>query len=156
MTQALAGLRRAGPADADAIRRLTRAVYAKWIAAIGREPFPMAADYAAAVRAHWIDILEDDAGLAAAIEMSPAADHLLIENIAVREDRQGLGLGSALLAHAEVLARAHGLAELRLYTNAAFASNVTFYRARGFTESGRTPLPDGGTTVHFAKPVSQS
>jgi GNAT superfamily N-acetyltransferase len=154
MSAGLPPLRRAGPADAEAVRKLTRDVYAKWVPAIGREPKPMSANYGEAVVRHWIDVLEDAQGLLALIELIPAADHLLIENLAVREDQQGRGLGAMLIAHAERLAAALNLAELRLYTNAAFSSNLAYYRARGFTETARTPLPDGGTMVHFAKPVS--
>jgi N-acetylglutamate synthase-like GNAT family acetyltransferase len=114
----------------------------------------MSADYEAAIRSHWIDLMEDRTGLIALIETIPYPDHLLIENIAVRADRQGEGLGSRLITHAEALARMNRLPEIRLYTNAAFASDLAFYAARGFMETGRTPLPDGGTMVHFAKPVS--
>ena len=53
------------------MRKLTRDAYAKWVPAIRREPRPMSADYAAAIRAHWIDLLEDDTGLVALIEMIP-------------------------------------------------------------------------------------
>ena len=41
-------LGRAG--DADAIRTLTRAAYAPWVAVIGREPLPMTVDYDAALQ----------------------------------------------------------------------------------------------------------
>ena len=114
----------------------------------------MTADYRKAVIDHWIDVFEDEQGLAGLIEVIPGPAHLLIENLAVREDRQGAGLATALLRHAEDLARQHGSPELRLYTNAAFASNLAFYRARGFAETERTKLPDGGVMVHFAKRVS--
>jgi N-acetylglutamate synthase-like GNAT family acetyltransferase len=147
-------LRRAGTADAEAIRTLTREVYAKWVASIGREPRPMTADYRHAVRAHWIDLHEETHSLVALIEMIPHPDHLLVENIVVRESHQRQGIGEALLDHAAALARKQGLGELRLYTNAAFASNLQYYRDRGFAETGRAPLPNGGTMVHFAKPVS--
>ena len=100
-------LRRAGPGDAAAVRDLTRDVYAKWIAVIGREPLPMTADYEKAVREHWIDLIEDDAQLVALIEMIPHADFLLIENVAVAEAQQGRGHGKALLAHAARTAKAH-------------------------------------------------
>ena len=146
--------RRAGASDAAAVRELTRQSYAKWIPVIGREPKPMAADFEAAIRLHWVDVIEDATGLLAFIEMIPEPSNLLIENIAVREDQQGRGLGSLLLLHAEGVAKSRGLAELRLYTNAAFASNLAFYAHRGYGETARTPLSGGGTMVHFAKTVS--
>jgi molybdopterin-guanine dinucleotide biosynthesis adapter protein len=147
-------LRRAGPADADAVRALTRAVYAKWVAVIGREPRPMSADYDKAVRDHWIDLFEQDGTLQALIEMIPKADHLVVENLAVAEGAQGQGLGQVLMAHALRLAKSSGLPEIRLYTNQAFAENLRFYQNRGFEIFRREPLADGGTIVHFRKSVS--
>lgn len=149
-------MRRAGPSDAVAIRELTRKVYAKWIPAVGREPGPMQADYDAAVLNHWIDLVEEDGRLIALIEMIPRPGHLFVENIAVAEERQGKGLARKLLDHAETLARKEGLPELRLLTNGAFASNVALYLHLGFTMTGGEPNPRGGTTVYFARPVSQS
>jgi GNAT superfamily N-acetyltransferase len=122
-------------------------IYKLWQKAYDRPllngvPADTPADYAAAIRAHWIDVLEDDTGLIALIEMIPLPDHLLIENVAVRADRQGRGLGSLLVDHAEAIARDNGLMELRLYTNVAFASNLIFYTARSFVETGRSrPSP---------------
>ncbi len=147
-------LRRAGPADAPAIRRLTRDVYAKWIETIGREPRPMTADYDLAVCNHWIDILEEAGETVALIEMIPQPDHLWIQNVAVAASRQGGGIGKSLLLHAAETARQEGLSQMRLNTNLAFAANLAFYRHLGFSEAGREPLPDGGTMVYFAKSVS--
>ncbi len=154
MTKLRLDLRRAGPADAPAIRRLTRDVYAKWVAAIGREPRPMAADYDMAVRNHWIDILEEAGEILALIEMIPRPDHLWIQNVAVAAPRQCGGIGTTLLAHAEETARQAGLNQLRLNTNLAFAANLAFYHHLGFSEAGREALPDGGTMVYFVKSVS--
>ncbi len=97
-------LRRAASTDAPAIRDLSRTAYAKWVPLIGREPMPMTADYDRAVTEHIIDLVEERGELLALIEMVPAPDHLLIENIAVRPDQQGRGLGDLLLRHAETLA----------------------------------------------------
>jgi GNAT superfamily N-acetyltransferase len=149
-------MRRATPADAVAIRELTRKVYAKWIPAVGREPGPMQADYDKAVLNHWIDLIEEEGRLTALIEMIPYSDHLFVENIAVAEERQGVGLARRLLDHAAALARKDGLPELRLLTNGAFASNLALYLHLGFTITGEEPNPNGGTTVYFARPVSQS
>jgi GNAT superfamily N-acetyltransferase len=97
-------LRQGVAADAPAIRGLTRAAYAKWVPVIGREPKPMTADYAEAVRKHRFDLLYVAGKLAALIEMIPEADHLLIENVAVSPPFQGCGLGRKLMAHAEKVA----------------------------------------------------
>ncbi len=145
-----ATLRAATPADAAAIRALTRAAYARWVPLIGREPKPMGADYDAAVRNHRIDLLEIDGAIAALIEMIPAADHLLIENIAVAPDQQGRGLGRRLLAHAEAVARDLGVAEMRLYTNQRFAENIGLYRRCGYRITQEEVVPVGVVT-HMAK-----
>src|SRR5262252_3472638 len=58
-------LRRALPADAGAVRDLTRQAYAKWVPLIGREPKPMTADYELAVRRHRFDLLSSNGQLAA-------------------------------------------------------------------------------------------
>ena len=91
------------------------------------------------------------------IEVIPAATHLLIENIAVRPDRQGEGIGGKLLLRAEELARSLGLKETQLYTNAAFASNLSFYSHRGYQEFRRGTVVPGSVTVYMAKKLeSQS
>src|SRR5215467_1108006 len=97
MTDDVPHFRRAGAADAIAVRDLTRAAYAKWVPIIGREPKPMGADYSIAVRDHLVDLLIHHGNLVGLIEMIPCADHLLIENVAVRPDRQGNGLGHRLM-----------------------------------------------------------
>lgn len=145
-------LRTATAADAGAIRALTRDAYAKWVPLIGREPKPMTADYVAAVRDHRIDLLEIDGVLAALVEMIPAPDHLLIENLAVAPAWQGRGLGRRLLAHAEAVALGLGLAEARLYTNQRFAANVALYRRCGYCITREEALPLG-TVVHMARPL---
>jgi GNAT superfamily N-acetyltransferase len=94
-------IRPAVPADAEAIRSLTRAAYAKWVALIGREPLPMQADYERAVAEHTVDLLIADGALAGVLETILRPDHLWIENAAVAPERQGRGYGRLLLARAE-------------------------------------------------------
>ena len=146
-------MRRATPADATAIRDLTRSAYAKWILLIGREPKPMTANYDRAVVDHIIDLYEENDRPIALIEVIPQASCLLIENIAVLPNQQSKGLGDLLLNHAENIARSLRLAELQLYTNAAFISNIEFYTRRGFQEFHREPFPAGGVTVHMKKMI---
>ena len=148
-----APLRRATVADIDNIRALSRAAYAKWVPLINREPLPMTADYDRAVADHVIDLWEESGQLLALIEMIPAEDYLLIENVAVRPDQQGNGLGKKLLHHAEGFARSLGLKEIQLYTNSAFASNVSFYARRGYHEYRRGTIVPGTITVFMKKRV---
>jgi GNAT superfamily N-acetyltransferase len=146
-------LRRATAADAGNVRALTRSAYAKWVPLIRREPIPMAADYDRAVADHIIDLWEERGELLALIEVVRASDHLSIENIAVRPDQQGAGLGSKLLDHAVRLAVSFGLDEIRLYTNAAFTSNLSFYSRRGYQEYQRGSLLPGSVTIFMRKRI---
>ncbi|MFO1159822.1 MAG: GNAT family N-acetyltransferase [Reyranellaceae bacterium] len=144
------GLRLAVAADAPAIRALTRLAYAKWVPVTGREPLPMRVDYEAAVRDHRFDLLYREGELAALIETVAGPDHLLIENVAVAPAFQGRGLGRTLVAHAERLAAASGLAEVRLYTNKLFTANVALYQRLGYRIDREESL-NGGTAVHMSK-----
>jgi hypothetical protein len=67
---------------------LTRDAYAKWVPLIGREPWPMIADYDVAVRDHLIDLLTVDGELVALVEMIAQSDYLLVENLAVAPAHQ--------------------------------------------------------------------
>jgi ribosomal protein S18 acetylase RimI-like enzyme len=148
-------LRRAVASDAAEVRKLTRDAYAKWVPLIGREPKPMTADYAEAVRNHRIDLLYLEGTLAALIETIAEADHLLVENVAVSPACQGRGLGRKLMAHAEQLAAAAGYREVRLYTNKLFAENVALYRKLGY-RIDREEVLAHGIAVHMSKPVRAS
>ena len=145
-------LRRAVASDAPAIRALTCEAYAKWVPLIGREPKPMTADYAEAVRRHRIDLLHLDGVLAALIETIAEADHLLIENVAVSPAFQGRGLGRKLMAHAEQIAASSGFGEIRLYTNKLFTQNIELYRKLGYRVD-REEVLEIGVAVHMSKPI---
>jgi ribosomal protein S18 acetylase RimI-like enzyme len=147
-----AEIRRATPADARAIRDLTRSAYAKWVPVIGREPLPMAADYDVAVRDHLIDLLHVGGEIVALIEMILAVDHLLIENVAVAPAFQGRGYGRKLMAHAEQLAVLLGRGEIRLYTNKLFDANVRLYLRLGYRVD-REEAFSGGVVVHMSKAI---
>jgi ribosomal protein S18 acetylase RimI-like enzyme len=146
-------LRRALPADAEAVRALTRQAYARWVPVIGREPKPMQADYDRAVREHLIDLAYEDGMLAGLIETIEQSDHLLIENVAVSPAFQGRGIGRALLVHAERLAAARGFGLVRLYTNQRFAENVMLYQRLGYRIDREEEAGPLGIAVHMSKPV---
>lgn len=144
-------LRRADPADADAVRDVTLAAYAKWVPIVGQKPVPMLADYGHAVVAHRIDVLEAEGRVVGLIELVAEADCLLIENVAVLPEHAGNGLGRLLMAHAEAVAREMGLGRLRLYTNRLMAANAAFYRRLGYAVDNEEPKPDGRVVLNMSK-----
>lgn len=143
-------IRRAATADAPLVRTLSRDAYAKWVPLIGREPWPMTADYDAAVRDHLIDLLRVGSDTVGLIEMIPQPDHLLIENVAVAPIHQGRGHGRLLMAHAERVATSLGQAVIRLYTNQRFAENIALYLRLGYAIDHEETVP-AGTVVHMVK-----
>src|SRR5260370_36673911 len=145
-------LRRAVASAVAGIRTLTREAYAKGVPLMGREPKPMTADYAEAVRNHRIDLLHVVGTLAALIETIPEVDHLLVENVAVSPAFQGRGIGRKLMAHAEQIAASLGHGEIRLYTNKLFAENIELYRKLRY-RIDRGEVLTVGVAVHMSKPV---
>jgi len=146
-------LRLAGPADAEAIRALTREAYAKWVPVAGREPLPMQVDYEDAVRRHRFDLACLGEVLAALIETVPEGDELLIVNVAVRPAFQKRGLGVRLLKHAERLAAEAGLSGTRLYTNKLFAENIALYESLGYAIESEE-VQTIGVRVNMVKPFA--
>lgn len=143
-------LRPATRDDVAAIRDVVRAAYAKWVPLIGREPMPMTTDYAQAIAAHDFDLLVDGDAIVGVLETEHRPDHLWIENVCVRPDRQGQGLGRRLLHWAEKRAAVAGTSELRLLTNGVFAANIALYERVGYRIDRSEPFR-GGTAVYMSK-----
>jgi hypothetical protein len=74
------------------VELIVHEAYAVYIDRIGKPPGPMLDDYAALIAAGAVSVLEtDDGEIAAIIVLLRKSDHLLLDNIAVRRDRQGKG-----------------------------------------------------------------
>jgi len=131
-------IRHARPEDRAAVERIVHDAYNVYVARIGKPPGPMLDDYAALIAEGAVRVLqEDDGTIAAILVLLPKTDHLLLDNIAVRPDRQGCGLGRRLIAVAEDETRRLGHAELRLYTHETMTENIALYKRLGFVETGR-------------------
>ncbi|MFF0031971.1 GNAT family N-acetyltransferase [Streptomyces avermitilis] len=117
-------------ADVDAVKAVTDAAYHHYVERIGRVPQPMEADHAANVAAGRVFVVgEPVAGL---VVIEPFEDHLFLDSIAVRPDAHGQGVGRRLLAFVDARARALGLDEVRLYTNAKMWENQKIYPKYGY------------------------
>ena len=142
-------IRPASPAEAESIHRLVERAYTTYVERMGRRPSPMDDDYGALIAEGEVFVADQD-GIAGVIVLRTHPDHVLVENVAVDPDRQGRGLGRALLAFAEMRAHAAGLDELRLYTNQAMTENIAMYERLGWAETHRSET-GGYARVHFAK-----
>jgi ribosomal protein S18 acetylase RimI-like enzyme len=147
--------RLAAPDDHAGIVACVRAAYAPYVQRIGKEPAPMLADYRALIAAGHVRVVGAPDDIRAVLVSELRADHIFIENVAVRPDQQGTGLGTWLLRLAEEDARRLRAPELRLYTHELMTENLSYYVRRGFVEVGRR-VEDGYARVYFRKPVTAS
>lgn len=129
--------RRARPEDAEVLRGVVRAAYARYVPRLGREPTPMTDDYAARIAAGQAWILEQEGAPLGVLVLEDKPGSLLLENIAVAPGAQGQGVGKRLIAFVEGEARRRGHALLTLYTNEKMVENIAMYRHLGFTETHR-------------------
>jgi ribosomal protein S18 acetylase RimI-like enzyme len=130
-------IRAAIAADVPAIAQIVDHAYRHYIARMGKPPGPMLEDYAARVSEGVVWVLEEGAVIAAIIVLLPAVNYLLLDNIAVSPNRQGVGLGRRLLAFAETEALRRGYREIRLYTHQTMVENQRLYASIGYEETGR-------------------
>jgi ribosomal protein S18 acetylase RimI-like enzyme len=130
-------IRLATAADAPAIAKIVEKAYRHYIPRIGKSPGPMLDDYAARVSEGVVWVIDEGPTVAGVIVLLPRPDYLLLDNIAVVPDRQGLGLGRRLLNFAEAEAARRGYREIRLYTHETMTENQRLYAAIGYEETGR-------------------
>ena len=137
-------LRRAVVGDAAALTETAQAAYEVYLERMppGLRPGPMDVDYAAAIRDAEVWVAEVGSRVGGYLVLVARRDHLLLENIAVRPDLQGRGIGRQLLAHAEERAHHLGLPIVRLYTHVVMVENQALYERTGYVETHRRV--DGG------------
>ena len=145
-------VRPAEPGDVEALRDIAAAAYQHYVPRIGHPPAPMTADYAQAIRSRQAWVAVDGGEVTGFVILIAQPGYLLLNNIAVRPDAQGRGIGTRLLDLAEDHARSLRLGEIRLYTNQAMTENLSYYPRHGYTETHRAEQ-DGFHRVYFHKPL---
>jgi ribosomal protein S18 acetylase RimI-like enzyme len=127
-------IRVAVAADVPAVKAVTDAAYHHYIERIGVVPQPMEADHAADVAAGKV-LLTEEPGTGRVIGLvviEAGEGHLFLDSIAVHPDAHGTGVGRRLLRFVDAHARALGLPEVRLYTNAMMWENQKIYPKYGY------------------------
>lgn len=137
--------------DEAGVRECAESAYARYVAAIGRKPAPMVADYAAQIAAGELYVATDEHNvLQGFIVFFPHEEHMLLENVAVQPWASGRGIGKALIKFCEDEARRLGLSAVHLYTNEKMTENLAIYPRLGYVEVDRR-IEDGFNRVFFEK-----
>ncbi|MEM9632929.1 MAG: GNAT family N-acetyltransferase [Pseudomonadota bacterium] len=137
--------------DEPAVRNCAERAYERYVAAIGRKPAPMVADFEAQIEAGLIHAAFDESGLLLGfIVFFPKDDHMFLENVAVDPSAAGSGVGKQLIRYCEEAARREGFGSVRLYTNEKMNENLAIYPHLGFVETERRS-EDGFNRVYFEK-----
>ncbi|MGV9454274.1 GNAT family N-acetyltransferase [Streptomyces sp. NPDC003635] len=144
-------IRPANSSDVAAVKSVTDAAYHHYIERIGVVPQPMERDHAANVAAGQVFVTGDP--VVGLVEVEEHADHLYLDNIAVHPDAQGQGVGRRLLEFVEAHARALGLPEVRLFTNAKMWENQKIYPKFGY-ELVERRVDGPYDRVHYRKRLS--
>jgi GNAT superfamily N-acetyltransferase len=151
--QSRAGLVTVAPAAAADVRELesmAMSAYLPYVPRIGFLPPPATADYAGAVARGEVWLASTPGRAVGLIVLVAKPGYLLLENVAVVPSMQGSGIGTGLLAFAEVQARELDLPELRLYTNVAMTENQALYERCGYVETHRD-VAGALRRVYFSK-----
>ena len=130
-------VRQALPSDISTIVRIVKAAYKKYVPHMARPPGPMLDDYAQRIANDEAFVATDTESISGVIILIEAADHLLLDNVAVDPAMQGQRIGRHLVDFAEAEARRRGYSEIRLYTHVVMDANVAYYESLGWEETHR-------------------
>ncbi|GAB2749624.1 GNAT family N-acetyltransferase [Streptomyces bullii] len=123
-------IRPALSAEVPVVRDVIDAAFRPYVERIGRVPQPMEADHAADVAAGKVFVTGDPViGL---VVVEAREDHLFLDTVAVHPRAHGRGVGRRLLEFVDAHARALGLPEIRLCTNALMWENQKIYPRFGY------------------------
>lgn len=137
--------------DLPEIRACAKQAYQRYIAAIGREPAPMTADFSSQITAREVYIATNESDdVLGFIVFRVVASHLLLENVAVFPRAAGKGIGRELIQYCEDTARQLGMRSVKLYTNVKMSENLSLYPRLGYIETHRQ-IEDGFSRVYFEK-----
>jgi ribosomal protein S18 acetylase RimI-like enzyme len=123
--------------DLHAVEAVVHAAYSHYVIRIGRKPGPMLDDYAELIGNRSVHVIEHGDTVKGILVLIPDEHSMLLDNIAVAPDAQGLGLGRIMLDFAERSAVAAGYDAVTLYTNEAMSENIALYSRLGYAETHR-------------------
>jgi ribosomal protein S18 acetylase RimI-like enzyme len=130
-------LRPARVADVPRLTELVRAAYEHYVLRLGGPPRPMADDYAEVVRRYRVTVAEHGGEIVGLVVLGADDEGFFVDNVAVDRSHQGIGVGKALLEHAEIAARDAGFDSIYLYTHERMTENLALYSRIGYVRYDR-------------------
>lgn len=150
MTQKLE-IRRADVSDEAAVRACAEDAYKQYVVVIGRKPAPMVADFNALIASGFVYVATDEQSeILGFIVFYAKGDQVLLENVAVKTQATGRGIGKRLVAFCEKEASLLGASSVALYTNEKMTGNLSIYPHLGYQETDRK-VEDGFNRIFFEK-----
>lgn len=151
-------IRPARAEEGEALADLLRLSFTPYARALGREVTPAAyARLAAAHRNGDVYVAEEWGAMLGLVALMRHGETLEVDLLCVHPEHQKRGIGRALLAEAERIARAGGFSRLELHTAAMFGHLLRLYASAGYRETHRGPPPHGADVyerVFFAKTIT--
>jgi len=142
-------IRRARARDSDALSACIDAAYSIYASRISDLP-AVSEGIPDAIETHRVWVAEIEHDIVGGVILVPQDGFLQLENVAVRPEKSGIGLGRALMERAEADCLELGFDELRLSTHEDMPENVRLYAHLGWRETGRS-----GNKVHMDKRVQK-
>ncbi|MEP4195687.1 MAG: GNAT family N-acetyltransferase [Aliishimia sp.] len=144
-------IRKAMSEDVASVRRCAEDAYEQYVATIGKKPAPMLADFGSLIASGSVYVAAGtDAELMGFIVFYQEGNHFMLENVAVRSNAAGRGVGKRLIAFCEEQAKRSGVRCVKLYTNEKMSENLSIYPHLGYRETDRR-TEDGFNRVFFEK-----
>ena len=107
-------VRQALPSDISTIVRIVTAAYVEYVPHMDLPPGPMLENYVQRIACDEAFVALNTEFISGVVILIEAADHLLIDNIAVDLAMQGRRISGRLVDFAEAEARRRGFSEIRL------------------------------------------
>lgn len=144
-------IRKAKKADEDGVSACAEDAYEQYIAAIGKKPAPMVANFKQQIAESLVYVaVNADDDVFGFIVFFPKGGTMFLENIAVLTSAAGNGIGKRLIALCEAEAVRLNLPSVQLYTNKKMTANLSIYPYLGYRETERRE-EDGFSRVYFEK-----
>jgi GNAT superfamily N-acetyltransferase len=143
-------LRAATPEDAAGITATVCEAYVHYIERIGKQPGPMLRDYLSVIETDHVYVAVNGRRIVGTMTLKITDEGYFLENVAVRPEVKGTGVGRLLLQLAEFEARRKGYDSIYLSTHKLMTENRELCSRIGYVEVDHRVV-NGYPRVFFRK-----